>query len=165
MFDMFWGFDARKVDPDSRDLTAFYTPLGLLRITALPMGYTNSPAKFQNCMIFVLQDEIPHVANIFIDDLPIKGPRTQYLNDRGQPEVLAENLGIRKFIWEHANDIHCIMHCIKCTGGTFSPKKTQVCCPSVVILGQKCLAEGCHPEDAWVDNILKWPPLKTVTAT
>ncbi len=44
MFDMFWEFDARKVDPRSRDLTAFYTPLGLLRITALPMGYTNLPS-------------------------------------------------------------------------------------------------------------------------
>ncbi len=76
MFDMFWGFDARKVDVNSRDLTAFYTPLGLLRITALPMGYTNLPAEFQNCMTFILQDEIPHVANIFIDDLPIKGPQT-----------------------------------------------------------------------------------------
>ncbi len=61
MFDMFWGFDARKVDINSRDLTAFYTPLGLLHVTALPMGYTNSPAEFQNCMTFILQDEIPHV--------------------------------------------------------------------------------------------------------
>ena len=129
------------------------------------MGYTNSPAEFQNCMIFILQDEIPHIANIFIDDLPIKGPWTQYLNDRGQPEVLAKNLGIRNFIWEHANDVHQIMHHIKCAGGTFSPKKTQICRPSVVILGQKCSAEGCHPEDAQVDKILKWPPLKTVTAT
>ncbi len=76
MFDMFWGFNARKVDVNSRDLTAFYTPLGLLHITALPMGYTNSPAEFQNCMTFILQDEIPHVANIFIDDLPIKRPQT-----------------------------------------------------------------------------------------
>ncbi|SJL18083.1 uncharacterized protein ARMOST_21655 [Armillaria ostoyae] len=165
MFDMFWGFDARKVDLDSRDLTAFYTPLGLLRITALPMGYTNSPAEFQNCMIFILKDEIPHVANIFIDDLPIRGPRTQYLDNQGQPKVLAENPGIRKFIWEHANDVHRIMHCIKCAGGTFLPKKTQICRPSVVILGQKCSAEGCHPEDARVEKILKWPPLKSVTAT
>lgn len=110
MFDMFWGFDARKVDVNSRDLTAFYTPLGLLHITALPMGYTNSPAEFQNCMTFILQDEIPHVANIFIDDLPIKGPQTRYLDSNGKPSTLSENPGIRQFIWEHANDVHRIMH-------------------------------------------------------
>jgi len=50
VFDLFWGFDARRVHPDSRDLTAFATPLGLLRLTCMPMGYTNSPAEFQKCM-------------------------------------------------------------------------------------------------------------------
>ena len=68
VFDLYWGFDARKVHPESRDLTAFLTPLGLLRITSLPTGFTNSPAEFQACMAFILQHEIPHVADIFIDD-------------------------------------------------------------------------------------------------
>jgi len=78
------------------------TPLGLLQITSLPTGFTNSPAEFQKCMTIVLQDEIPHTANIFIDDLPIKGPESQYLDSEGKPEVLKENPGIRRFIWEHA---------------------------------------------------------------
>jgi hypothetical protein len=81
VFDLFWGFDARIVDPRSHDMTAFYTPLGLLRLTALPMGYTNSPDEFQKCMTFILQDEIPDVANIFIDDLPIKGPVLSIVQD------------------------------------------------------------------------------------
>ncbi len=75
VFDLFWGFDARKVAPQSRDLTSFLSPLGLLRITSLPMGFTNSPAEFQKCMVHILSDEIPDTANIFIDDLPIKGPK------------------------------------------------------------------------------------------
>jgi len=65
VFDLFWGFDARKIHPRSRDLTAFMTPLGLLQITSLPTGYTNSPAEFQKCMSIILQDEIPKTANIF----------------------------------------------------------------------------------------------------
>jgi hypothetical protein len=32
MFNLFWGFDARRVHPKSRDFTAFPTPLGLLPI-------------------------------------------------------------------------------------------------------------------------------------
>ena len=102
VFDLFWGFDARKIHPKSRGLTAFMTPLGLLQITSLPTGFTNSPAEFQKCMAIILQDEMPEIANIFIDDLPIKGPRTQYLDSEGKPEVLAENPGIRQFIWKHA---------------------------------------------------------------
>lgn len=158
-FDLYWGFDARIVDVTSRDMTAFWTPLGLLRLTALPMGYTNSPTEFQKCMMHILQDEIPHVANIFIDDLPIKGPKTQYLDSNGEPETLPENPGIRRFIWEHAQDVHRIMHRIKCAGATFSAKKTQICRQEVVIVGQKCTPQGRCPDDDRVAKILKWPQL------
>ena len=72
----------------------------------MPQDYTNSPAEFQNCMTFILQDEIPHVANIFIDDLPIKGPCEQYLNEMGNSETLRKNSGIRQFISKHAMDVH-----------------------------------------------------------
>ena len=74
VFDLFWGFDTRKIHQKSRDLTAFMTPLGLLQITLLPTRFTNSPAEFQKCMAIVLKDEIPHTTHIFIDDLPIKEP-------------------------------------------------------------------------------------------
>jgi hypothetical protein len=98
IFDLYWGFDARKREPESRDMTAFMTPLGPLRITSMPTGYTNSLAEFQKCMVFILHDEIPGIANIFIDDLPIKGPATAYLDANGQPEMLEENPGIRRFM-------------------------------------------------------------------
>ena len=97
-FDLYWGFDARKVHPDSRDLTAFYTPLGALRITSLPTGFTNSPAEFQACMQFILQSEMPHKADSFIDDLALKGPKTTYPDEDGNPKVLKENPGIRQYI-------------------------------------------------------------------
>jgi hypothetical protein len=157
VFDMLSGFDARKLDPASRDLTAFWTPLGLLRITSLPQGFTNSPAEFQKCMVFILRDEIPDVANIFIDDLPIKGPATQYLDEKGNPETIPDNPGIRRFIWEHANDVHRVMHRVKCAGGTFCPTKGQICKPKVTILGQTCTPEGRLPLDDKVKKILNWP--------
>ena len=164
VFDLFSGFDGRMVHPESRDLTAFHTPLGLLRLTCLPQGFTNSPAEFQKCSTFILQDEIPHVANIFIDDLPIKGPKTQYLDENGKPETLPENPGIRRFIWEHANDVHRIMHRIKEAGFTFSATKAQICLPEVIIVGQKCTPEGRLPEDDKISKVLKWPIPKNVTA-
>ena len=161
VFDLFWGFDARKIDPRSRDLTAFMTPLGLLQITSLPTGYTNSPAEFQKCMVFILKDEIPHTANIFIDDLPIKGPCTQYLDVNGKPEILSENPGIRQFIWEHAQDVHRIMHKIKTAGATFSANKSQICRPEALIVGQRCNSQGREPDTEKVSKILTWPVLQT----
>ena len=126
VFDLFWGFYAHTVHPQSRDLTAFLTPLGLLRLTSLPMGYTNSLAEFQKCMSFILHDKILDVANIFIDDLPIKGPESRYLMENGEPEVLKENPGIQRFIWEHAEDVHRIIHRVRCAGGTFASNKAQI---------------------------------------
>jgi hypothetical protein len=123
-FDLFWRFDTHKVHPACHDLTAFLTPLGLLCITSMPTGYTNSPAKFQQRMVFILQDEIPHTANIFIDDLPTKGPASGYLNENDEPETSSENPRIQCFIWEHAVDVNWIMHRIKESGVTFSAKKT-----------------------------------------
>jgi hypothetical protein len=159
VFDLFWGFDARKIHPKSRGLTAFMTPLGLLQITSLPTGFTNSPAEFQKCMAIILKEEMPDIADIFIDDLPIRGPATQYLDSAGNPEVIPENPGIRRFIWEHAQDVHRIMHRIKSAGATFAANKTQICLPEVLIIGQTCNSSGRSPDTAKVDKILNWPPL------
>lgn len=160
-FDLHWGFDARKIHPKSRDLTAFMSPLGLLRLTSLPMGFTNSPAEFQACMAFILKEEMPHIADIFIDDLPIKGPATIYPDKNGDPEVLKVNTGIRRFIWEHACDVHRIMHRVGHAGGTFSPSKIQLAKREVIILGQQCSPEGRSPDPAKVDKVKNWPTLKT----
>ena len=98
VFDLLSGFNARIITAISKDITSFLTPLGLLRLTAIPQGYTNSPAEFQQCMVFILQEEIPHIANIFIDDLPVKGPSTDNADENDNPEVLKENPNIRRFI-------------------------------------------------------------------
>jgi len=163
VFDLFWGFDARRVHPESRDLTAFSTPLGLLRLTSMPMGYTNSPSEFQKCMVFILRDEIPNVANIFIDDLPIKGPATTYPDENGKAETLKENPGIRRFVWEHANDVNRVMYRVGRAGATFATKKLQICLPEVLIVGTKCTPAGRLPDDMKVEKILNWPTLKTPT--
>ena len=124
VFNLFSGFDAHSLHPDSQDLTSFMTPLGLLCHTAMPQGYTNSPSKFQNCTSFILRDKIPHIANVFIDDLPIKGPATCYEDVNGNAETLPANPGIQRFIWEHAVDVHRIMHHFAHAGRTFSGPKT-----------------------------------------
>lgn len=113
-------------------------------------------------MSFILQEEIPHIADIFIDDLPIKGPRLQYLNDEGKPATIPGNPGIRRFIWEHANDVHRILHRVGHAGGTFSPSKAQICQPEVLIVGQTMTPEGWKPDPLKIEKILNWPRLKVV---
>jgi hypothetical protein len=113
--------------------------------------------ELYKCTSFVLQDEIPHVANVFIDDLLVKGPKTIYPNDEDNPKVLEENLGIRQFIWEHANDVYHIMHHIKDVGVTFFAIKIQCCLPDVLIVGQYCTSDTEK-----VSKILNWPIPTTI---
>ena len=157
VLDMYWGFYARILDPRSRDMTAFQTPLGVLRITSLPMGFTNSPSEFQACMVFILQEEIPGVADVFIDDIPIKGPVSRYLDSEGNEECIPENPGIRRFVWEHMKDLHRILHRIGEAGGTVSGKKMQLGRTEVEIVGQKCSREGREPTDTRAQRIKDWP--------
>ena len=163
VLDMYWGFHARILDVHSRDLTAFQTPLGSFRLTSLPMGYANSPAEFQACMLFLLQDEMPEVAGVFVDDIPIKGPTSRYLGPDGEPETLAENPRIRRYIWEHLNDLHRILHRIGQAGGTVSGKKMQLCRTEVQIVGHQCSSKGREPVDDRAEKIQTWPVPRNLT--
>ena len=157
VLDMYWGFHARMLDVESRDMTAFQTPLGSFRLTSLPMGYANAPAEFQACMMFILQDEVPNVAGVFIDDVPIKGPASRYLGPDGREETIPYNPGIRRYIWEHLNDVHRILHRIGEAGGTVSAKKMQLCQAEVEIVGHQCSAKGREPVDSRTKRITNWP--------
>ncbi|GBE84320.1 hypothetical protein SCP_0602980 [Sparassis crispa] len=104
-FDLFITFDQRTLHPDSRDLMTFQSPLGALRLTTIPMGYTNSVQIMHGDVTFILQDEIPHVTIPYIDDVPVKNGTTRYETSDGGYEVIPQNSGIRRFIWEHAENV------------------------------------------------------------
>lgn len=157
LFDLYIGYDHRLVDPASRDLTTFQTPLGTFRLTTLPMGYTNSVTIFHGDVTFLLQDEIPHVTQPFIDDVPIKGPKSDYRLPDGSWETLPNNPGIRRFIYEHAVDVNRVLHRIRHAGGTVSAKKIRIMSPEIVILGNTCTSYGRRADDSHLSKIRDWP--------
>jgi hypothetical protein len=83
------------------------------------------------------------------------------LDKNGKPESIPGNPNIRRFIWEHAQDVHRILHKLKCAGGTVSGLKTQICRPEVLIVGQRCNPEGRVPDPKKSSAIIDWPPLCT----
>ena len=115
------GYDETTLAPTSRDYTTFH-PYGALRLVTLPMGWTNSVPIFHDDVTYILREEIPHVTRPYIDDVPIKGPKTRYELEGGGYETIPENSGIRHFVWEHLQNINRILQCIKYAGGTFSGK-------------------------------------------
>jgi len=154
VFDLFWGIDARKMDPVCRDLTAFSNPIRIIVNHILTYRIHKFTCWISTMHALYFKWWNSRCGNIFIDDLPIKGPAIQYLTPEGVSETIKENKGIRRFIWEHAQDVDRIMHRVRWSGATFSPNKSQIYLPEVVIVGQKCTAEGQLPDIDKVDKIL-----------
>jgi len=80
--DLFVAFDHRSLAIKLWDLTTFQSPLGLLRLTTLPMGATISVHILQGDISFIIQDKMPDIAADFMDDVNVRGPPTRYETNR-----------------------------------------------------------------------------------
>ena len=160
MFDLYVGYDERTLAESSRDLTTFQTPFGALRLVTLPMGWTNSVPIFHDDVTYILQPEIPDVTIPYIDDVPVKGPKSRYELSDGSYEMIPENPGIRRFVWEHFQNLNRVVQRMKYCGGTFSGHKTVLCAEEITVVGHRCTVNGRLPEMDRVGVIERWAPLK-----
>jgi hypothetical protein len=163
MFDLYVGYDERTLAESSRDLTTFQTPFGALRLVTLPMGWTNSVPIFHDDVTYILQAEIPHVTVPYIDDVPIKGPKSRYVLPDGSYEIIPENPGIRRFVWEHFQNLNRVVQRMKYSGGTFSGPKTVLIAEEITVVGHRCTINGRLPETDRVGVIERWPACNSVT--
>ena len=123
--DLFSRYDQYILTPESRDMTAFMTPFGLLRMTTLPQGYTNSVQVFDEVIYKVLKDVISeHRGRPFIDDVAVKPIlRSYYLDDKREPEEVA--LGIRRYVQEGLIFLDKVLVDIERSGATISGEKSE----------------------------------------
>jgi hypothetical protein len=126
------------------------------------MGWTNSVPVFHGDVCFILQDET-ECAPPFIDDIPVLGPCSCYQQSDGTYETIADNPGIRRFVWEHFVDVNRILHRFKHAGATISGKKLFLGVSELTVVGHRCTPEGRVPDGSKVDKIVNWPPCETVS--
>ena len=109
-------------------------------------------------MTYILQQEIPHLTIPYIDDVPVKGPASRYLLGDESYETLPEpeNPGIRRFVWEHFQNINRIVQCMKYCGSTFSGKKLLLCVERFWIVGHCCTSEGRIKDESRIAPIRDW---------
>ncbi len=117
----------------------------------------------QGDITYTLQDEIPDVTIPFVNDAGVKGPITRYKTADGGYETIPENSGIRRFIWEHFQNLNQVVQRMKYAGCTWSGKKVYLCVPEAIIVGHKCTYEGRIPKDGKVDKIKNWGPRLDLT--
>jgi hypothetical protein len=120
------------------------------------MGWTNSVPIFHDDVTFILQPEIPDTTIPYIDDVPIKGPPTRYIQADNSYETIPENPGIRRFVWEHFQGVNRVVQRMKYCHGTFSAFKSLICAPEIIVVGHRCTYEGRLPDEAKVAVIKNW---------
>ena len=75
LVNLFSGYDHCTLNPASHDITTFHMPLGLMRMTTLPIGYMNALQVVDRVMRKVLQHYILSGRyEPFIDDVAAKPP-------------------------------------------------------------------------------------------
>ena len=142
----------------TRDYTTFQTPYRALRLTKLPMGWTNTAPIFHDDVTHILQPEVPIYTIPYIDDVPIRSPTSTYQDDDGAFKTIPENSGIHRFVWEHFQNVNQIVQRMKYSGGTFPGKKSLVCAREITVVGHVCTPEGHVPDAVKVDKIVNWGP-------
>ncbi|KIN98923.1 hypothetical protein M404DRAFT_30891 [Pisolithus tinctorius Marx 270] len=163
ILDLMVRYDHRTIHDEYCDLTTFQTPISTLRLTKLPMGYMNAVQIFHRDICWILKDEILEVTIPFIDDCPIKGPKSRYQNSDGTYQTIAQNSRIRCFICEHLQNVNHILHHLCHAGATISAKKCVIAVPSIIVLGHKVSFEGRILDKAKVQKIKDWPYCTNVT--
>ena len=109
MLDLYVGYNECTLTETSHDYTTFQTPYGALRLTKLLMGWTNAVPIFHDNVKHILQLEVPQYTIPYIDDIPICGPASTYQATNGTFETIPENSSIRRFVWEHFQNLNCII--------------------------------------------------------
>ena len=125
LFDLKSGYDSWILSPVLQDLTSFYVEgMGLLRLTRLPQGHTNSVVEFQHCTQHMIGSMYPETAEVFIDDCAVKGPKTMYDN-----KPIKGNDQIQVFVWEYAKIVQELLARVLESGATVSGSKMVLATP------------------------------------
>ena len=82
----------------------------------------------------------------------------------GSCEMIPENPGIRRSVWEHFQNVNRVVQRMKYSGGTFSGYKSTLCAEVITMVGHRCTVDGRMPETDRVGVIERWPACKSVRA-
>ena len=156
LVDAFSGYDQVSLDEKSRDITTFATPIGLFRMCTLPQGATNSVAQFMRIMVRVMSGLIPKVANVFLDDITVRGPVLWYEDEETLP-------GIRRAVLEHLQNLDKVLVNCELAGLTIAVAKSQWCKKKAVIVGYLTGSGGREPDQIKVEKIRRWPAITSLT--
>ncbi|GBG81946.1 hypothetical protein CBR_g34129 [Chara braunii] len=129
LVDLYSGYDQLPFDARDRLYTAMHTPAGQLQMQVTSMGFTNAVAEAQRRMLAVAGDMFSEKCEPYIDDNPVKGARY-----KDEAEVQP---GVRKFVWDHLQDIKDLPQRFLVYNITASGPKNILAVPETYLFGRR----------------------------
>jgi hypothetical protein len=154
LFDLFSGYDQITLHTSSRDMTAFQTPIGLVRQCTIPMGATNSVATFLRTVMKILEKHFPD-ASAFVDDIAVAGPESDYQNEEVMP-------GVRRYVLEHIKKLDRVICDLERAEATISGTKSFWGVARMEIVGYEVDLDGRYPAEKKLAKIRQWPQPRNV---
>ena len=133
--DLASGYWQVKMDPASREKTAFVTHAGLYEFLVMPFGLCNAPATFQRLMETVLTGLIRKVCVDYIDDILVVG---------------------RTFD-EHLENLRLVFERLRTAGLRIKPRKCHFGQKEVDYLGYTVSQDGLAPQSDKVAAVREFP--------
>lgn len=149
-------YDQFLIHPDDRPLTAVHTPMGLMQMVTMPMGWCNSVAEGQRTAVQIFHGLMPEVVEPVMDDVNVKGPLTE---EADSTEIAP---GIRKFVADHIADCDRVLAAVEASGVTFKGAKSKFGVPVAKIVGHYCHRYGREPGHHKDEAVRNWPPLSSL---
>ena len=128
-----------KLHPESKEITAFTTPIGLFQWQVLPMGMKTLGAVFQRLMDQILGPLQPQCAVVYIDDITV----------------------FSKTMEQHLVDVRAVLEKLAKANLEINVDKCSFCQGKVQVLGHIVSKEGVKTNLTLVEGIRqKAPPTK-----
>ncbi len=129
------GFHQVPLDKDSRDKTAFITPMGKFRYKTMPQGMRNAPAVFQSLMDLVLRGIQFKYVMVYIDDICIFSSSFE----------------------KHLDHLRDVFMRLRHANLKLHPKKCKFAVQEVHYLGHILTPDGIKPNPDKVSGIKSYP--------
>ena len=133
--DLASGYWQVRMDPTSREKTAFTTYSGLYEFNKMPFGLVNAPATFQRLMESVLSGLARDKCLVYLDDILVIG----------------------KTIEEHNENLSRVLERIRSAGLRLKPKKCSFAQQSVEYLGHIISADGVRTDPKKLAAVRDFP--------
>jgi hypothetical protein len=90
-------------------------------------------------MIKICRDYIPHRCMPYLDNVCVKGPKTNY-------NLEELELGIQKYVFKHLSNVNKVLADIEQAGATVSGHKSDLCYSSIIVVGYRVDANRRYPD-------------------